>query len=69
MKLTNEERIRMVGINDRVIAWAREYASNDLYYGTPYSYYRTAKEIGMISDDEYELAQRSYGQLWHYRGD
>ena len=69
MKLTPEEMIRMISIDDRVNAWARDNAQNDFYYGTRYSYYKAAKMAWVIEKDEYDLAERYYGSLWTYRGD
>ena len=69
MKLTPEEMIRMISIDDRVNAWARDNAQNDFYYGTRYSYYKAAKMAWVIEQDEYDLAERYYGSLWTYRGD
>ena len=69
MKLTPEEMIRMIAISDRVNAWAKDYAQNDFYYGTRYSYYKAAKMAWVIEQDEYDLAERYYGELWTYRGD
>ena len=69
MKLTPEEMIRMISIDDRVNAWARDNAQNDFYYGTRYSYYKAAKMAWVIDQDEYDLAERYYGSLWTYRGD
>lgn len=69
MKLTQEEIVRMVGIHDRVCAWAKDHAQNDFYYGTRYSYYKAAKLSWVIEQDEYDLAEKYYGELWTYRGD
>jgi antirestriction protein ArdC len=69
MKLTAEEISRITEIIDRVNSWAKENAQNDFYYGSRYSYYRPAKECLIIDQDEYDLAEKYYGQLWHYRGD
>jgi hypothetical protein len=41
----------------------------DDMYGAPYSFWSNALGRGLVTKDEFEAAQRSYGSLWHYRGD
>jgi len=64
----NEEKV----INElvqKVINWARQNAQEDLYFGAPYSYCRSALSSGFISESEFDALEKYYGNLWHYRGD
>lgn len=42
----------------------------DDLYGAPYSFWSSAKNLGLCTSDEFEMARRSYGSsMWNYRGD
>ena len=41
----------------------------DKHYGAPYSYWRSALDSGLATQEEFDMARASYGNLWHYRGD
>lgn len=56
-------------LSGRVINWAKQYRKDDLYYGTPFSYWNAARFQGIISEAEFAYAEKHYGKLWHYRGD
>jgi len=49
--------------------WAVRHASDDYYYGAPYSWVRGAQHAGIITDEEFKVLERSFGELFHYRGD
>ncbi len=69
MKMTEKEQEIFRKKKNEVVEWARNNCSNDLYYGTPYSYWVNAKLEGICSDEEFDTAKIWYGNLWHYRGD
>lgn len=59
----------MTTVFDRVNAWAQLNASDDYYYGTRFSYWRSALAAGICTEDEYNNAKKHYANLWDYRGD
>jgi len=56
-------------LREKVLVWARQNAREDLYYGTPYSFCRSALINGFITQDEFDTLEIMYGKLWTYRGD
>jgi hypothetical protein len=67
--VNDEEHERAKIIRDIVVKWAQANAANDLHYGSPQSYYASARAQGVITDDEYDLMARWHGDMWMYRGD
>jgi hypothetical protein len=56
-------------LRQRVNQWAKTYRNEDFMYGSPYSYWAFAKSNDIISQAEFDYAEKQFGQLWHYRGD
>lgn len=56
-------------LQQRVMKWAKVHALSDYNYGSPYSYWATAKHQGICTEEEFNYAAKIYGDLWHYRGD
>jgi len=50
-------------LREKVLVWARQNAREDLYYGTPYSFCRSALINGFITQDEFDTLEIMYGKL------
>jgi hypothetical protein len=62
------QRILAQGKNSLPAEKFRSLQEDD-YYGSPYSFWSSAKAHGLCTDAEMKAAEISYGNLWHYRGD
>ena len=62
---------------DQIIQRAKAELSDEAYdaliidrhYGSPESFWSSAKHHGLTTEEDYRAAMRSYGDLWYYRGD
>jgi hypothetical protein len=53
----------------RVNTWAKHNVPNDYYNSSRRVYFRSALTAGIITRDEYDVAEKYYGNLWTYVGD
>jgi hypothetical protein len=49
--------------------WACVHATNDYWYGAPYSWCVGARHAEIITPEEFTVLERSFGEQFHYRGD
>lgn len=54
---------------DKVNRWARENVPNEYNYNSRRVYFGSALKAGVITSDEYNEAEKFYGNLWTYVGD
>lgn len=56
-------------VYERVNAWTRKNHLQEWSYHARYNWYRLALESKVITQAEYENAQRWHGRMWTYVGD
>lgn len=47
----------------------RVFLAIDRNYGSPQSFWASARAYGLVTESEYERARLHYRDLWYYRGD
>lgn len=64
-----DEAARFRDVCWKVNQWARENVPNEWMYNSRMTYYGSAMREGIITQDEYNLCRRMFGDIWNYVGD
>lgn len=69
MSLTHQELLAFKPIEDKVISWARENVPEQYNYSSRAAYWRSAKQAGIITEEDLSQAYKVYGHMIDYTGD
>jgi hypothetical protein len=56
-------------ISNKVLVWTRKHRPDDIHFASPRTYYLAALMADVISQDEFDFADKHFGDLFYYTGD
>jgi hypothetical protein len=68
-QLTIAEKDHFKALMVKVILWAEINVPNEYLYNSRAAYWGSALRAKIITQDEYQLGQDHYQNLWNYVGD
>ena len=68
-QLTIAEKDHFKALTVKVILWAEINVPNEYLYNSRAAYWGSALRAKIITQDEYQLGQDHYQNLWNYVGD
>lgn len=68
-QLTYSQKHDWLALVARVNMWTVQNRPDEYMYNSKQTYWGSALQAGIITQDEYNLGRNMYAQLWNYVGD